>query len=310
MKKFSYSDLFLDALNLVLNHKYLWVLGLLAAFSGSANIGLNNSSIFSLSGSSSFSNLSSYFGDSTRLANSWNANNNRFLVAMISTTLLGVALWVVGLLGQAALIKAAETLKKNRNFTLREALRSGTKFLAPMIGVVVLLYGPYYLVSILLGQAMTRSIANDITTFPTVPFALSLLVLFPLGVLVSVINPLAQQGIVIHKLGVVSSIAHGWRFLWQHLRKLILIVLVLVLLLLAYAGIMSAILFPLAGGTVFPALFAWMETGGLSINQVLSIVGFSLIGVALSAPISAYVSVVITFAYRNLSADNRKRKRR
>lgn len=310
MKKFRYSNLFLDALNLVLKYKYLWVLGLLAAFSGSANVNFNNSPSFSLSGSSSFSHLSNYLSEPSRLANSWNANSNRFMVATVSTLLLGIALWIIGFIGQAALIKAAETLKRNGNMTLREALRNGVQSLAPMIGVAVLLYVPYYLASTLIGRAMAKSIANDITAFPTIPFALSLLILFPLGVLVSAIHPLAQQGIVIDRLGIVPSIINGWQFFWRNFRKLIFIVLVLALLLVIYTGIMSAVLLPLAGGTVFPALFALVETGNISIGQVLSIVGFSIVGVALNAPINAFVSVVITLTYCNLSEDNRKRQKK
>jgi len=310
VKKFGYGDLFVDALNLVLNYKYLWVLGLLAALSGSGTINFSNTSRFSLSGSSSFSHLSSYLGDSARLANSWNANSGRFVMATVSLMLLGIILWVAGFIGQAALINAAETLNRNRDITLREALCSGVRFLVPMIGVAVVLYGPYYLVSTLIGWAMARSIANGIAAFPTVPFVLSFLILFPLGVLVSAVHPLAQRGIVIHGLNVASSITNGWRFLWQNLKKLVFIVLVLVLLVLIYAGVVSVILLPLAGGAVFPALFTWIETGSISIGQVLSIVGFSLVGVALNAPINAYMSVVITLAYCSLGEQGRKRKKR
>ena len=313
MKKFSYSNLFLDALNLVLNYKYLWLLGLLAALSGSEVSNFRNTSDLSLSGSGSFSYLSNYFSDSARLTSSLGTNGERFLTATASTLLLGIVLWVVGSIGQIALIKAAETLNGNHGMALPEALRAGIRFLMPVIGIAAVLYGPYYGASILIGRALASSIANDLTAFPTVPFVLLLLILFPLGVFVGAVYPLAQRGVVSHGLGVIPGITAGWRFLWQNLKRLIFIVLILALLLLVYSGIVSAILLPLAGGTVFPALFTWLETGSISAGQVLSIAGFSLLGTVLSAPITAYASVVMTLAYCTLSEQaqtrlNAKRK--
>jgi hypothetical protein len=141
----------------------------------------------------------------------------------------------------------------------------------------------------------------------------SFLILVPLGVFVSVVYPLAQRGVVIHGLSVVSSITKGWQFFWQNLGKLIFIVLILALLLLVCGGILSAILLPLAGGTVFPALFTWLESGSLGAGQVLSMAGFSLLGTVLTAPLTAYASVVMTLAYCRLSeqeqrSTNTKRK--
>ena len=140
MKKFSYSNLFLDALNLVLNYKYLWLLVLLAALSGSEVSNFRNTSELSLSGSGSFSYLSNYFSDSARLASSLGTNGERFLTATASTLLLGIVLWVVGSIGQIALIKAAETLNGNHGMALPEALRAGIRFLMPVIGIAAVLY--------------------------------------------------------------------------------------------------------------------------------------------------------------------------
>lgn len=306
MKRFSYSDLFLDSANIVLSYKFTWLLGLLAALNGSKVISLASSSRSSLSGNSSFTYLGSYFSNFSRLAESWNTNGTRFIIASVMTLLLGIGLWLVGFVGQASLIKAAFSLNQNKDVTLRKSLRDGLRFLVPMIGVTLVLFGPYLLVSFLFG----RVLSTDGTSFPVLYFLLAFLVLFPIGLIVATVHPLAQRAIVLQGQSVTASIRHGWQFLRENLKKLIIIMLILALIVLIYGALLSFILMPLASKTVFPALFEWIETGSISTGEIASIIVFSLMGLALGAPINAYRSITITLAYSNLGGLGQTRKKR
>ncbi|HTP08094.1 MAG TPA: hypothetical protein VMP08_07585, partial [Anaerolineae bacterium] len=100
----------------------------------------------------------------------------------------------------------------------------------------------------------------------------------------------------------------------RHTRKWIAALLSLLIVYLLYGFVMGAILMPLTQASVFPALFAWIQTGSISTSQMLSIVAVSVLALVLFAPINAYLSIGITLAYYRLNhldlAQPKRKKRR
>lgn len=297
-KHFDYGDLFLDALNLTLNYKFLWVLGLLTALSGSEATNFTQFSKIIPSGNNSFSFLGTYLGNSNWSIESWNSLGDRFVFATATTTVLGIMFWMGGFIGQAGLIKAVAYLNRNQTTTLIGALKAGSHFLLSMTGITLLLYGPYFVVSLLNQKFL--AIQFTFQSFPVIPFLLFFLILFPLGLLISVLYPLAQRGIILQELNILSSIADSWDLLRRQWRKIVVIVLILGSINMAYGAVALFFLSPLIKGAIFPTLFTWLETGSLNVEQVGMIVLFSVLGLFLSAPLNAYNSVAITLTYDTL----------
>ncbi|MFQ5641912.1 MAG: hypothetical protein ACE5IR_28380, partial [bacterium] len=188
--------------------------------------------------------------------------------------------------------------------TVAETMKAGVGFLKPLVGMTFLLYGPYFIVSLMVGRTLLTS------RNPTASFLFAFLVLFPIGIVLTILYPLAQRAIVLQGLGAVSSISRGWQFVQDHLGKIMIVGLILFVILLIFGLVLSLVLLPFAVVTVFPAFEGWAETGVLNPGQILSIVVAGLISAVLGTVVITYQSVLITLVYIDLSGRRRKRKGR
>jgi hypothetical protein len=233
---------------------------------------------------------------------SFGVYGNRSVIAS-TTVLAGLVLWLVGLMSKASLITATARLNQNQRTTLRESVDGSVDFLKPMVGVSLLLFGPYFIVSLLVSQVPITP------RLSILPFAF-LECLLPLArVLIAAILPLAQRGIVLRESSIISSIFHSWQFLREHIGELVSIALYLVLRMLFFALVLGIVLLPFAALVLLPAFLAWFETGSLSTAQLLSVMVFGLVITALGSVVQTYLSVTLTLAYLKLTECRRSRKR-
>lgn len=294
----SYFDLLLDSFGLVWRHKFFWLLGLFATLS------VNDLSNVHLSGSMA------YVGDVSQLGTAFASDSGRFLLATSVSVLLGLLLLTLNFVSQASLIWATGQSLQREPVTLRESLRQAKPYLKPFLFVTVALFGPLYVASLLLGPALLSiDFVNGAWLFFAAVFGFLLI-----GLIVTVVHQLAQRAIVLQAQNARGGIALGWQVFRRHTRKWIAALLCLLIVYLLYGVVMGAILMPLTQASVFPVLFAWIQTGSISTLQMLSIVGVSVLALVLFAPINAYLSIGITLAYYRLNhldlAQPRLKKRR
>lgn len=281
----SYFDLLLDSLSIVWRHKFFWLLGMFASLS------VNDFSSVRISGSTA------YTGDLSQLGAALASDSGRFLLATGASVLLGLLLLTLNFISQASLIWATGQSLQREPVTLRESLRQAKPYLKSFLFVTLALFGPLYVASLLLGSAL---LSIDFMNWALLFFA-AVLGFLLIGLIVTVVHQLAQRAIVLQAQSARGSITLGWQVFRRHTRKWIAALLCLLIVYLLYGVVMGAILMPLTQASVFPVLFAWIQTGSISTAQMLSIIGVSVLALVLFAPINAYLSIGITLAYYRLN---------
>jgi hypothetical protein len=294
----SYFDLLLDTFSIVWRHKFLWLFGTFAALS------VNDFSNVRLSGTTA------YAGDISRLGAASASDSSRFLLASSASILLGLVLLTFSFISQAGLIWATGQSLQKEAITLRDSLRQAARYLKPFLIVTLVLFGPLYVASLLLGPVL---LSIDLTSQALLFLALTLGVVM-VGIIITVVHQLAQRAIILQAQTARAGIAQGWQVFRRHTRQWIVTLICLLIVYLLYAAVMGAILVPLTQASVFPALFAWIQTGSISTSQMLSIVGVGAWALVLFAPMNAYQSIGMTLAYYRLNhlerAQPKQKKRR
>jgi hypothetical protein len=251
-----------------------------------------------------------YAGNASQLGAAFASDGGRSLLASGASIILGLVLLTLSFVSQAGLIWATGQSLQREKVTLRASVRETKRCLKPFLIVTLVLFGPFYVASLLLGPILlTMDLANWALTF------IALLVGgFVAIIVITIVHQLAQRAVVLQTLGARASLTLGWQVFQRHTRQWIITLICLSIVSLAYTALMSIILVPLTQASVFPALFAWIQTGSISTTQMLSIAGVSLLALVLFAPMNAYQSVALTLAYYHLNQLNltqpRQRKRR
>ncbi|MEW5985506.1 MAG: hypothetical protein AB1791_02630 [Chloroflexota bacterium] len=304
--------------NIVWKHKFLWLLGFLAALgSGPGNGGNRGGGPFSyqFDGGEFDFNFPS-FG---RLLEQYAP----ILIALACLGLfLGLFLWLLHLVADAGLIRAAADLDRGDPATLSSSLSAGVKVLGRLVGVNLILYLPLLLLFAVLfgvfflaagasllpllregGQVDPRTFGASMGLIVLCLLPLVCLLL-PLALLVGAIQVFARRGVVLQDLGVIASISHGWQVIRRHLGQLLILAVILIVLGAIFTGIVGLIVSPLAIALSVPTIYGLMNEGVMETGRVLLATGGGLclgLLVALLASVWwAYQSTVVTLAYQEL----------
>jgi hypothetical protein len=308
-----YGRIFSRSWQLVWNNKFLLVLGFLAALGSST----------SSSGGSGQANFQ--FSESD-IPPGIEQNLERFLAALapIAIGLLCVAflvaiiLWLVRLVSQAGLIGAAARLDAGEDVSLGSAFSEGVRYLWQMVGLNILLYLPLWIVGIVsaigifaaFGGAVAAAMSSNQLEGPaalgmTAAFAgicSVCCVLVILALIINVIYPFAQRGIVLGNLGVFDSIGHGWRVIRNNLGDVIMLIILFIVLGILFSFVVALVLLPLgfvALGPTFMGMIAGdaPSTGDI-IYLVLAGLGIALISAIINSIYVTFRSVAVTLAYQ------------
>jgi hypothetical protein len=271
-----YGQLLRDSWQIVWRNKFLLILGFLAALGGSSGVGSSNSNI-------------GFSGDEippdfAERADVFLALFAPFLLGLVCLGILvAIVFWLIRLTAQAGLISAAARLEDGEKVSLGEALGAGLGKLGRMIGITLLLYGPFILLGLILaalavliaGAAIGYELSNASEALEPILASLAIVIacvallfciLLPLILLVSIFLPFAQRAAVLEDLGVTASIGRAWRVITGNLAEAVILVLLLV-------------------------NFFALLCGGI---------GVALLAAFLNALLTTYRSTVMTLAYRRL----------
>lgn len=307
-----YGRIFSRSWQLVWNNKFLFVLGFLAALG---------------SGSSGGSGQTNFQFSEADIPPGMEQNLERFFAALAPIMigllciglLLGIILWLVRLTSQAGLISAAARLDAGENVSLGSALSEGWRYLMRMVGLNVVLYLPLWIVAIVSFVGIIAAFGGVAAVLATAqegaggPAAAGLTaaiaglcsvccVLVILALIINVIYPFAQRGVVLGNLGVFDSIGHGWRVIRNNLGDVIMLIILFIVLGILFGLVVSLVLLPLGLLAIGPTVFGMITGGTPSTGDIIYLIVAGLAIALISAVInSIYVtfrSVAVTLAYQ------------
>ncbi|MFN2223424.1 MAG: hypothetical protein ACK2UH_12780 [Candidatus Promineifilaceae bacterium] len=310
-----YGQLLRDAWYVVWNNKFLLILGFLAALGSGVSSGNNNVS-YNLNADE----IPPAFGERVDI---FLAHFAPIVIGLMCLVVfVGVLFWLIRLTAQAGLISAADRLHNGEKVTLVEALRSGLSKLGRMIGIYLILYGPFLLLAFimavlvlaLVGTAIGFEFADWGQEF--VPWmasfgigiacvALLLCALIPLMMVVTIILPFAQRAAVLEDMSVTDSLRRAWWVIKSNPADVIILVLLFVVVGIVYSVAVGIVLVPLIALLFVPMVIGLVVDGTLGIGNVLALilggVAIGLLAAVLNAFWTSYRSTAMTLAYRQLA---------
>lgn len=326
-----YGDLFTRAWNLTWRHKWLYLLGFLAALGsaggsgGSSNAGLNYTVP-----ANTLSALPTTGDPLALFERFWTLYGPAIVAFGILALVLAIVLWLVRLTAQAGLIGAAATLDAGGQITFWQALTQGFGKLGRMIGLSVVLFGPFVLVALfaaawfgsqfvtLIGGLLYESLdpvqladaGRRLSVFGTAAFCLTCL-LIPLLLFVNLLFPFAQRSAVLEDQGVFGSIGRGWAVIRDHLGTVLILALFLVVIGIVVGILVALIIAPIAALLLLPAILDFVsgELTGLNVAVLIGVgLLLGLLAALLYGVFLAFRSTAVTLAYRELSQTGKKRE--
>jgi hypothetical protein len=309
-----YGQLLKDAWRVVWDHKFLLVLGFLAALGAGAGSSGNTASY-----NFSADDIPPGFGGRVDLF--W-VHFAPLITGLICLAIfLGMLLWLVRLTAQAGLISAADRLYDGEKVTLGQALRSGLGKLGRMAGISLLLYGPFILVALVLviavlalvGSAIGYSFAN-VSELDTVVaslglgvacLALLLCAMLPLLLVATILLPFAQRAAVLEDMGATASLGRAWQVIRSNPAEVAILILLFVAIGFVYGAAVAIVVVPLMALLFMPMVIGLVVDGTLGATNVVALVfgglAIGFLGALLNALWTSYRSTAMTLAYRQLA---------
>lgn len=311
-----YSELISRGWRITWNNKFLWVLGFLAAL-GSA------SSNFSSSGS----NFSQQASD---------ANLSPEMIAGIGAAaaligcvalVVGLVFWLLSLVSRGGLISAVARIDDGEKVTLGEAFGAGTGKIGPLVGMSLLLWLPFIVLTILgvvgaiIGIAASAGGAAATGAFESgdpgaivgalgiffACFGIMFCLLVPVGLVLQFVYAFAIRGLMLQGLGVMDSIRHGWQVLRANLNEILLLALLFFVIGLLYGIAVAIVILPLSLVLIVPIMGVGMAGGDFGGAEIALLVGggicLGILGAVLNSILTTWRSATFTLAYREFTRD-------
>ncbi len=299
-----YKELVLKSLRLVWGNKWLWIFGLFAGAGGSGS--------FNFQGGGNMGSFSENSGDLNWQAFShsmsdWVSRNLVLLIALaVILFLLFILMAIFGIVSQAALIGAADSLDKDEETGFSKSLSTGLSNFWRLLGFMILL-GLIVLVPLLfLGafgvMAFVRGVSPVFLLF-LIPIGL---IMIPVLIGIGFVAILGTRSVVIDGLGPVDAIKSGWKMLRENLGPVLLTWLIslaigfVVGIIVVVFLIMLIVPIAVLGYLTFTTGVTTAKLAGIALLGLL----FFLIFLVLRSAFGAYHSVYWTLAFRQMRALN------
>jgi hypothetical protein len=310
---------------IVWRNKFMFVLGFMAALgSGGGSGGNSNFSFSPPSGSASFDIP---YDTINSFQQFWAQFGTLVIGVMIFAILIGLVFWLLRLVGQGGLISAAATIDAGENVTFGQAFSEGTRFFGRMLGLNITMYGLFFLGGlvfflIFLGMfipLISAEIAGEVAGFDAMARQLGLVgVCFgilaclsaPVLLIVNVVYPFAQRGLVLRDMGIIESIKHGWGVVRAHASDIFLLIILFIAIGFGFGIIMIIVLIPFAFLAMGPAIFS-IITGEMfeALDVILIVVGsvcIGVVGAAVNSIMITFRSTTVTLAYQEFAGKAEK----
>ncbi|MFL7838712.1 MAG: hypothetical protein AB8I52_07985 [Candidatus Promineifilaceae bacterium] len=316
-----YSNLLSRSWHVVWDHKFMIVLGFLAAL-GSGMSSNGNNFNYKVDGSE-FQNLP--FIDAPFSPPNFN-EILPVLGAMAAglicvAVIIGIALWILRLTAEAGMIDSASRLDAGQKVTFSEAMSTGWSKIWSFIALDLILFGTVFLVimialalmaltvggSIAAGVAGGANTGQDFADMVGPLMALGggvvglicclLCVLFIFFILIMVITNFSRRAIVLENRGVVDGIQRAWEVIRANLGDLIILLILFMVLSLIVGLITAAVALPLGALAIAPGAARLLSGGTLGTLDVILMVIGGLAVIVVVAAIRSFYTAFESSAY-------------
>ncbi len=297
-----YGEVLRRAWQITWKYKGLWILGILSSCSGGGGGGGGGGSS-QASGFRGYQGGGQQFPQLERFFNSIPSETWVIIaiVAVLIIVILGLALLVLGVIGDGGLIGGFNVADSGGDTSLGQAFRMGTTYFWKLLGVRILFWIAGLVVGLLVA-AMFVLVAIG-TLGVGLICLLPLLCLFvPVGIIVGVYVMLTQIALVIENLGVFDAFRRAWEVLKTNLGPIIVIGLIVIIgswiigliLALPLIAVVLPVAFTLALGSE-QAATSGLIAGGLCLVVYVPVL------IVLNGILRTYVTGVWTLTYRRLT---------
>ena len=327
-----YGNLLRRSWDVIWNHKFMLVLGFLAALgSGAGGGGGGNNANYTLDGSE-FENMP--FETIPEISEN--------IVAIMAAAgaivagllcflfIIGIILWLVRLTAQAGMIDAAYRLDAGEKMTFGEAISAGWHKLGRMVGLNIVLFGAFFLLMMIvfallamMGLGVGATAAGGVASEGDIGALIAglgaglvalicclMCVLMLVAIVVNVLYPFAQRAAVLEDMGVIASIGRGWQVIKENLAEVIILVLLFLLLGFVVGAVTFAVMIPLAALAFIPMGVRLFSGGTLEALDIVLASGGLLcmivFGAAINAIYVAFRSSAVTLAYGEFTSKQLK----
>lgn len=320
-----YGNLLSRSWRVVWDHKFMIILGFLAALG--SGLGSNGNNFNYTADSGDFQNMP--FVDAP-FSPPDPAQFLPVLGAMAAgafcfALILGIALWILRLTAEAGLIDAASRLDAAQKLSFGEAMSAGWQKIWRMVGLSLLVFGMVAVV--ILGTMLLFALgiggtiagaANSSGDMGGLFAALGaglvgiicclICVFAVLAILVNIIYTFAQRAIVLEDLGVIDGIKRGWQVIKDNLGEVIILLILFFLLGFVVSAIIAMITIPLGALSFGPGamrIFSGEALSGLDVFLMV-VGGFALVLIiaAIRSFFVAFRSSAFTLAFQEFTDKN------
>ena len=316
-----YGNLLSRSWRVVWDHKFMILLGFLAALG--TGLGTGSNSNYSLDSNNfpndMFANSPLMRGDFAQFMAILGAFAAGALCFLI---IVGIILWLLRLTAEAGLIDAASRLDAGQKTGFREAMATGWQHLLSMVGLNLVLFGLFALVILAvvlvfaagIGSTIAGAVASDTNAggiFAAMGAGLIAILccvlcgLAILGIAVGIVYTFAQRAIVLEGKSVTDSIRRGWEIIRANLGEVIILLVLFLILGFVVSAVIALVFLPLGALSFGPGamrLFSGEALSGLDI--FLMVVGGLALVILVAAIRSFYVafrSTAFTLAFQEFS---------
>lgn len=314
-----YGKLFRRSWEIVWQNKYLFILGFLAALGGGSSSGARGNVNYSVPGPGSSEPFpADAINEFTRF---WGQYGGLILGLICFFFILGIVFWLIRLAAQGGLIESVDRIEAGEKMSFSKAFSAGVARIWGLVGLNLLINLPFILigllfagigVSIFTASMNSGSFAGSSGAFGGLFACIGLLacLLVPLGIVVAIIHPFAQRGLMLKQLSVVESIRHGWQVVRDNIGDVILLGIAFLVIGFLFGVLTLIFTLPFAFVALGPFIMDIIQGSEISfgVTEVASLafggICLGLVGAAVNSILTAYRSATVTLAYQQFVQKN------
>ncbi|MCA9946670.1 MAG: hypothetical protein KC449_24480 [Anaerolineales bacterium] len=310
-----FGQLFRRSWDIVWQNKYLFILGFLAALGAGGNGGSGVNYNFPSSSTSPTRPFPSDFANEVTLF--WDQYGGLVLGLVCFFFVLGIIFWLIRLSAQGGLIEAVDRIESGEKMSFGKAFSAGVNRLTSLAGLNLLLNGPFILLGLIFagiggsffvsamrqGGELTEAMGQTFAILAACGGLLACLLL-PIGLVVAIVLPFAQRGLLLQKMGVVESIRHGWAVVRNNIGDIIMLIIAFVVLGFLFGLVTAVFVIPFAFLAAGPFILDAIRGNEISFGMLEAVtlafggLCLGLVAAAVNSVMTAYRSTVVTLAYQ------------
>lgn len=285
-KNIDYFSIIKKAIDVTKKNKTLWWFGLLSIFAGSGT-SFNYNFSDSSSSEKEFSEME-YASLLRKISFYWENYTEWIILGIIVLVVIFVGLYLVGLIGNGALIDSILKVIKNEKITFRSGFKRGVFFLKKIFLLNMLFFFSFLVFIFILVFPVIRLFILESYGAAIFLGMVAFFLLIFVAVLVFYLKKYAQLYLIGGDLGVIESIKLAYRLLEKNIKESLIMGLVMMVvgLILGLGIILVAMLIFIPGGLIGLAVHDLMSkatiTGLVLMFWILIIVLFILISAVLN----------------------------